>query len=45
MSRLTKRWREDELPEEKHRDLAQIMCSYVKLRDLAATTTLKRSPK
>ncbi|KAG3153439.1 hypothetical protein PI126_g10086 [Phytophthora idaei] len=45
VSRLTKRRREEELPEEKHRDLAQIMRSYAKQRDLAAVTTLKRSPK
>ncbi|KAG2929473.1 hypothetical protein PC115_g6839 [Phytophthora cactorum] len=42
VSRLTKRRREEELPEEKHRDLAQIMRSYVKQHDLA---TLKPSPK
>ncbi|KAG3108921.1 hypothetical protein PI125_g11390 [Phytophthora idaei] len=45
VSRLTKRRREEELPEEKHQDLAQIMRSYVKQRDLAAVTALKRSPK
>ncbi|KAG2783107.1 hypothetical protein PC116_g15043 [Phytophthora cactorum] len=39
------RWREEELPEEKHRDLAQIIRSYVKQRDLAAVTTLMRSSK
>ncbi|KAG3234842.1 hypothetical protein PI124_g20110 [Phytophthora idaei] len=45
VSRLTERRREEELAEEKNRDLAQIMRSYVKQRDLAAITTLKRSPK
>ncbi|KAG6949047.1 hypothetical protein JG688_00014804 [Phytophthora aleatoria] len=45
VSRLTKQRREEELPEEKHRDLAQIMRSYVKQRDLAAVAALKRSPK
>ncbi|KAG3088783.1 hypothetical protein PC122_g8205 [Phytophthora cactorum] len=45
VSRLTKQRREEELPEEKHQDLAQIMRSYVKQRDLAVVTTLKRSPQ